>query len=63
MVVKVYLHFYCRIKVIGEILSGIRIIKFFNWEDNFKAKIESVRAQEINQLKFVTYLRYAIDKQ
>ena len=28
-----------RMNIVGEVLSGIRIIKWFTWEDNFLAKI------------------------
>ena len=40
-----------RMNIIGEVLSGIRIIKWFTWEENFLAKIAKIRSVEIGHLK------------
>ncbi|KNC99091.1 uncharacterized protein SPPG_06036 [Spizellomyces punctatus DAOM BR117] len=39
-----------RVKLTQEILTGIRLIKYFAWEESFLSKISSVREKEINQL-------------
>lgn len=39
-----------RLKLITEILSGIRIIKFFNWEENYIKSVEEVRRYEVKEL-------------
>ena len=36
-----------RAKLLQELLSGIKIIKFFAWEDPYLAKIRQVRDLEI----------------
>ena len=41
-----------RAKLLQELLSGIRIIKFFAWEDPYLAKIGQVRDSEIRRVSF-----------
>ncbi len=36
-----------RIKMINEILTGIRVIKFFGWELSFQNMVTKIRAKEI----------------
>jgi ABC-type multidrug transport system fused ATPase/permease subunit len=36
-----------RIKVMGEVLSGIRVVKAYNWQDPLKRKVQSIRNDEI----------------
>ena len=38
-----------RVKLINEVLSGIRIIKFYAWERPFKKSIDSVREEEVSE--------------
>lgn len=33
-----------RVKAVNEVLQGIRLIKFFNWESSFYDKIRDVRS-------------------
>jgi len=44
-----------RMNIVGEVLSGIRIIKWFTWEENFLAKIAKIRSIEIGHLKNYIY--------
>eukprot|EP01119_Soliformovum_irregulare_P013131 TRINITY_DN3467_c0_g1_i1.p1 TRINITY_DN3467_c0_g1~~TRINITY_DN3467_c0_g1_i1.p1 ORF type:complete len:1423 (+),score=460.83 TRINITY_DN3467_c0_g1_i1:67-4335(+) len=40
-----------RTKEMSEMLSGIRVLKFFGWEESFSQKIQKIRDQEIRVLK------------
>lgn len=40
----------------NEILSGIRVIKFYAWEKNFAQRILGLRESELNSLKGRKYL-------
>ncbi|KAJ5070817.1 abc transporter atp-binding protein/permease vmr1-related [Anaeramoeba ignava] len=46
-----------RIKIINELLQGIRVIKFYAWEKIFKKKILDLRDKEISILKSILILR------
>jgi ABC-type transport system involved in cytochrome bd biosynthesis fused ATPase/permease subunit len=39
-----------RVESMNEMLQGIRIIKYFGWEEYFKKKIQSTREEELNNL-------------
>uniref|UniRef100_A0A4W5PMC5 ATP-binding cassette, sub-family C (CFTR/MRP), member 10 n=1 Tax=Hucho hucho TaxID=62062 RepID=A0A4W5PMC5_9TELE len=45
-----------RIKLMTEVLFGIRVIKFYNWEAYFAQKIADCRRQELSHLKAIKYL-------
>ncbi|XP_034739863.1 multidrug resistance-associated protein 7 [Etheostoma cragini] len=45
-----------RVKLMTEILFGIRIIKFYNWEAHFTQKVSDCRKQELLHLKALKYL-------
>ncbi|XP_052824006.1 ATP-binding cassette sub-family C member 10 isoform X2 [Octopus bimaculoides] len=45
-----------RVKVINELLYGIRMVKFYAWEKYFFEKINSLRQDELNSLKARKYL-------
>ncbi|XP_055957063.1 ATP-binding cassette sub-family C member 10 isoform X2 [Patella vulgata] len=45
-----------RVKLMNEVLSGIRVVKFYSWEQHFKEKINFVRDKELNNLKGQKYL-------
>ena len=44
-----------RVKLINEILGGIRIIKFYAWESPFRRAIESIRRAELDNLTKLAY--------
>lgn len=46
-----------RLKATNEVLSGIRVIKFFAWEESFLSKIAQVRSLELSTLKESVYFR------
>ena len=45
-----------RVKLMNEILSGIRVIKYYAWESAFSEKIEIVREEELQLLKQLAYV-------
>lgn len=45
-----------RVKLMNEVLNGIRIIKYYAWEDAFVEKIRQVRAAEVTLLYKMGYL-------
>lgn len=40
-----------RIKIVNEILNGIKVLKFYAWETSFEKQVEKVRREEIAVLK------------
>ncbi|KAM3842095.1 ATP-binding cassette sub-family C member 10-like [Diretmus argenteus] len=45
-----------RVKLMTEILFGIRVIKFYNWEGHFTQKVTECRRRELAHLKAIKYL-------
>ncbi|CAJ1054159.1 hypothetical protein L3Q82_020045%2C partial [Xyrichtys novacula] len=45
-----------RVKLMTEILFGIRVIKFYAWEPHFAQKVSECRGQELSHLKAIKYL-------
>ncbi|XP_056096294.1 ATP-binding cassette sub-family C member 3 [Rhinichthys klamathensis goyatoka] len=45
-----------RIKLMNEILNGIKVLKLYAWETSFKEKILAIRQKELNVLKKTAYL-------
>ncbi|EPY76693.1 multidrug resistance-associated protein 7 [Camelus ferus] len=45
-----------RVKLVTELLSGIRVIKFFGWEQALGARIEACRTRELGRLRVIKYL-------
>lgn len=46
-----------RNKYINEILQGIRVIKYFAWENSFEAKVSGLRSDEVSVLKKNQYVK------
>lgn len=46
-----------RIKTMNEILSGIKIIKYYGWELSFKDMIDKIRSKELSYLKKIGALQ------
>jgi ATP-binding cassette subfamily C (CFTR/MRP) protein 1 len=46
-----------RTKVTNEILQGIRVIKFFAWENSFVEKVAAIRRQELGIMRKSAFLR------
>ncbi|KAM9770720.1 ATP-binding cassette sub-family C member 10 [Menidia menidia] len=45
-----------RVKLMTEILFGIRVIKFYNWEAHFARMVADCRKQELSHLRALKYL-------
>ncbi|XP_077085852.1 ATP-binding cassette sub-family C member 3 isoform X2 [Siphateles boraxobius] len=45
-----------RIKLMNEILNGIKVLKLYAWENSFSEKILQIRQKELNVLKKTAYL-------
>uniref|UniRef100_G3NR61 ATP-binding cassette, sub-family C (CFTR/MRP), member 3 n=1 Tax=Gasterosteus aculeatus aculeatus TaxID=481459 RepID=G3NR61_GASAC len=45
-----------RIKLMNEILNGIKVLKLYAWENSFKEKILAIRQKELNVLRKMAYL-------
>ena len=45
-----------RVKLMNEILAGIRVIKFYAWEKAFSVKIRESRNKELIELKKLAYI-------
>ncbi|KAJ8365003.1 hypothetical protein SKAU_G00138340 [Synaphobranchus kaupii] len=45
-----------RVKLMSEMLIGIRVMKFYTWESHFMQKITDCRKQELSHLKTIKYL-------
>uniref|UniRef100_A0AAR2JPD0 ABC-type glutathione-S-conjugate transporter n=1 Tax=Pygocentrus nattereri TaxID=42514 RepID=A0AAR2JPD0_PYGNA len=44
-----------RMKILNEILSGIKILKLYAWEPSFEAQIQGFREQELQMIFFSLY--------
>jgi ABC-type multidrug transport system fused ATPase/permease subunit len=53
---KVLMHSDARVKMMNEILTGIRIIKFYAWERPFGREVEFVRGKEMDALTKMSYV-------
>ncbi|NWU95637.1 MRP2 protein, partial [Upupa epops] len=46
-----------RMKIMSEILNGIKILKLFAWEPSFEKQVNGIRARELKDLKNFSYLQ------
>ncbi|NXC97169.1 MRP7 protein, partial [Certhia familiaris] len=53
---KILKHKDTRVKLMTEVLCGIRVIKFYAWEKHFSTKISACRAEELQKLRAIKYL-------
>ena len=47
-----------RVKLMSEILQGIRVVKLYAWEQALAAKIEEIRVKELRHLRIGLYIKF-----
>ena len=45
-----------RIRLMNEVLNGIKVIKLYAWEDHFQTDVQKIRQRELTILKYTAYL-------
>ncbi|KAA8583815.1 hypothetical protein FQN60_015023 [Etheostoma spectabile] len=45
-----------RLKIMNEILNGIKILKLYAWEPSFQAQVEGIRGEELQVMRKFAYL-------
>lgn len=45
-----------RVKLMNEVLSGIKVLKLYAWEPSFEEQVLKIRTKEVNVLKQAAYL-------
>ncbi|XP_068578796.1 ATP-binding cassette sub-family C member 2 [Cebidichthys violaceus] len=45
-----------RLKIMNEILNGIKILKLYAWEPSFQAQVEGIRGEELKVMRKFAYL-------
>ncbi|XP_069744034.1 ATP-binding cassette sub-family C member 10 isoform X2 [Narcine bancroftii] len=53
---KMLKHKDSRVMLMTEILFGMRLIKFYTWEDHFIEKVDNYRKKELHHLRIIKYL-------
>ena len=46
----------CRIRLMNEVLNGVKVIKLYAWEEHFKMDVQNIRQKELVILRNTTYL-------
>lgn len=44
-----------RVKLMNEILSGIKVLKLYAWETSFEEQIQKIREKEMKVIKHIAY--------
>ena len=47
---------YRRIRLMKEVLNGIKVIKLYAWEEHFQRKVQSIRRKELVILTIIAFL-------
>ncbi|KAH7052510.1 hypothetical protein BKA57DRAFT_533718 [Linnemannia elongata] len=45
-----------RLRLVNEVLAGIKIVKLYNWEESFKEKLRVARGKELKVLRQIGYV-------
>ncbi|KAF8949213.1 hypothetical protein BGZ47_008992 [Haplosporangium gracile] len=45
-----------RLRLVNEVLAGIKIVKLYNWEESFKEKLSVARGKELKVLRQIGYV-------
>ena len=46
-----------RIKIMNEILDGVKVVKLYAWEPSFVKKVVEIRDKELHTFKWIAYLQ------
>lgn len=49
-----------RLKISAELLKGIKILKFYAWENSFQRRISQVRAKELKAIRMINIINMGI---
>ena len=50
-----------RVKIINEILNGIKVIKLYAWELSFMNRISNIRNKEIKKIFQIAYFKFTLE--
>ena len=45
-----------RIRLMNEVLNGVKVIKLYAWEEHFQRNVQNIRQKELVVLKKAAYL-------
>jgi len=45
-----------RIRLMNEVLGGVKVIKLYAWEEHFSDEVQKIRQQELVVLRYTAYL-------
>eukprot|EP00959_Pyramimonas_sp_CCMP1952_P071609 1495426-Pyramimonas_sp.AAC.1 len=57
---KQSVHMDKRLKLLSEMVQGVRVLKFYTWEDYFRTEAEGFRLNELHELRTQNLLRASI---
>jgi len=46
-----------RVKVMNEVITGMRVLKLYTWEESFTEMVDKLRRQEIREVRKLSFLR------
>ena len=49
-----------RIKLMNEVLNGVKLLKFFAWEPSFRQKVDIIRNKELKSLFKINFINGVI---
>jgi len=49
-----------RIRLMNEVLNGVKVIKLYAWEDHFQEDVQSIRNAELSVLRKIIYLNASL---
>lgn len=46
-----------RVSIMNELIQGIQVIKMYAWEKSFNNVVAEARRQEVQQIRYASYIR------
>uniref|UniRef100_A0A671T6J6 ATP-binding cassette, sub-family C (CFTR/MRP), member 2 n=1 Tax=Sinocyclocheilus anshuiensis TaxID=1608454 RepID=A0A671T6J6_9TELE len=53
---EILMKHYKRMKIVNDILNGIKVLKYYAWESSFEAQVQEIREQELKVMRKFAYL-------